>query len=531
MNRIMLSAMCLIAVVSLPAFAVSSITLSGATAISSDGYDIVFAEISENGDSIIYLKKDSLSSASSAWTFHRYNLTRATTAGSVTNASPDVFYGFSPGPANSVLYAKDADASLGSVQSIYYGDFVDGSGGLLVSAASYPAYAPTKENYNFAYVKDSNALYVAGMQSDTPSLSVSAAKILDLNDSEGSIRFPRWSADGLSIVFMVEDVRESTASIYMVSGIATLVASGTALATVSDTTTYITRITNDTYYNAFPHFVGNQHILYTRAIPYRGFKFSGFSDTGGCTSIIQTRSNWDAFMYERPTNTTLGVDTTFTTSVVSASACHRGYALFVGDSGDTEGDLTFAALQSVLNITSLSDGTYYFPANARLTLQSGAMPTCQVTVVPDTPTQNLQAKTRRGEYQAVVGVVHVRSSVPTDSMDILKTSIAVSYHDVDLTSFAEIATVAVMYDTSAAAWSSISGSLSTVNNTVTFTPTLFSTFGVGMSSTFNIVLQGSSCVIRNRGAGAMWVSALRTWRDRMMSGRLGRRLVELYYGF
>lgn len=511
-----------------PSYSLSSLKLTENTTIDNDGKDILFGEIADNSDSVIYLKKDSLAATSDQWSFVLQSLSKGgDSLGVVSSGNPDIFYGFTPGPAGTVLYARDATLSPGGTQRAIFAGFFSKSDSMLVlGQASYPAYTAANVTYNFAYVADSDNLFVGALLSDTPIVSVNGSKVFDLTVPTGAIRFPRWSPDGQSLVFMLESATESTASIYVLKNVQSL-ASDTTITSVTDSK-YLTRVVGDTFYNAFPHFVGSdQFVLYTRANPTRNFKFSSFSDTGGCTSIIQTGTNWDAILCDRTRGETWPVDTAATTACVSAAASHRGYILLVQDQGDTDGDLSFSALSSTQLVTASSSGQFYFPTNARITLQAGSVPACTFTVTPDTPRSSLRNDTR--SVDAVVVPVTIALSVPIDSTDKFKIEIALTYHDADLASFVELATTSVAYDTATRGWKSASGSLNASINTVTFNPPHFSSFGVGLSSTFNVILTGKSCLIGRWTGHAALLKALRQYRDRMLEFSWGRRLVRGYY--
>lgn len=524
-------AFCLLLISCLEAHAVSGLSLTTASIINNDANDIVFAEIADNSDSVIFLKKDLRGVTSADWSFFLYSIAKGDTRAALRYGSPDVFYGFTVGPDLTVIYAKDAEVSVGSTRSIYYGNFNNGDSAVLVSSAAYPAYVASDQTYNFAYVKDADNLFVGGLRSDTAAFSAPAVKIFDLTVPTGAIRFPRWSPDAQSIVFMQETTTESQAFLYAISNVQTLAASGVPITSLSDSS-YLTRLTGstDTYYNAFPHFVGgDQFVLYTRANPYRGFKFSNFSDTGGCTSVILQNTNWDAMLHERNSGTVFSVDTATTTAAVSSAVSHRGYVLLVADQGDTDGDLTFAALKSTLNVTAASSGTFYFPTNARLTLQAGAVPTSVFTVEPDTPTDTLLSAPRSGDVEAVVVPVQISSSVPTDSMDIVKIEVVITYHDVDVKKYLEMATIGQIYDSTTSKWKSPGGSANTSLNFVTFNPPHFSAFGVGVTSIFNVALKGESCIVRRWISRDEILGLLRGVRDGVLNFAWGRSLVRKFY--
>lgn len=526
--------------------AISTLDVIEVTSIDA-GNDIVFAEIADNSDSVIFLKKDFATTSSTDataddWSFFIYSLTRAETMGIVRNADPAVFYGFSPGPANSVLFTR----KVAGVKSIYSSSFNVIDSALLVNQATYPAYVATGKPFNFAYVKDSDNIYVGGLLADSPTLSVPAGKIFDLSSGTGAVRFMRWSPDANSLVFMLESTGESTAAIYMLTNVQNIAASNEPITSLSDTS-IITKITNDTYYNAFPHFAGgDQFILYNRANPSGNFKFSNFADTGGCTSIILTNSNWDAVLYERNGAATHTVDTSVSRATVSAAANHRGYILLVRDNADTEGDLDFAVLSSTVNVTASSSGTFYFPTNARLVLEAGAVPTSTFTVVGDTPKSTVRRDTPTGDIQAIIVPVHISSTVPGDSMDKIKITVQVLYQDLDLKGFAELATKGVVRDTGSVAFWRPSGSVNTSGNLVNITPPHFSAFGVGVNTVFNVIIQGQSCLIGRIGVGdaacadvsdigrraeaAPAMSLLRRLRDSLLGHPWGRRAVKIYYG-
>lgn len=514
-----------------PAHALSTLQLVQTTTIDNDGKDVILGEIADNSDTVIYLKKDSLASTSDQWSFVEYSLVRGgDSKGVISNGNPDVFYGFSPGPAGSVLYTRDAALSPGgTLRAIFAGFFNKNDSMLVVSQATYPAYTSAKATYNFAYVKDSDNLYVGALSSDTPTFSVAGVKIFDPATPTGAVRYPRWSADGQNLVFTLEDATESTASIYILNSVQSLGAAATVVTTAADST-YLTRLTADTFYNAFPHFVGSdQFVLYTRANPARNFKFSNFSDTGGCTSIILNGTNWDAILIDRSRGETWAIDTTATTAAVTSAANHRGYIVLVKDAGDTDGDITFSALSSVQNMTASSSGTFYFPTNVRLTIQAGAVPTCSFFVTPDTPTSTLRNDTKSGGVESVIAPVNISLSVPIDSTDKFKIEIILSYHDIELGSFIELATTGLAYDTATKTWKGQGGTLNTGSNTMTFNPPHFSSFGIGLSSIFNVVLSGKSCLVRRWASRPLILSAARRVRDRMMENSWGRRLADIYY--
>ena len=511
-----------------PSYSLSSLGLTTTTTIDNAGKDILFGEIADNSDTIIFLKKDSLATTSDQWTFAVQSLSKGgDSLGVVSSGNPDVFYGFTPGPASTVLYTRDAALSPGGTQrAIFAGFFSKSDSVLVLGQASYPAYTSAKVTYNFAYVKDSDNLFVGALSLDTPVIAINGARIFDLTVPTGAVRFPRWSPDGQSLVFMLEAATESTAAIYVLKNVQSLATD--TMVTSLDSSTYLTRVIRDTFYNAFPHFVGSdQFILYTRANPTRNFKFSSFSDTGGCTSIVLPGSNWDAILYDRSRGETWPVDTAATTACVSAAASHRGYILLVQDQGDTDGDLSFFSITSTQNMTASSSGQFYFPTNARITLQAGAVPTCSFTVTPDTPKSTLRNDTR--SVDAVVAPVNITLSVPIDSTDKFKIEIAISYHDADLANFVELATTSLAYDTSTRGWKASSGSLNASTNTLTFSPPHFSSFAVGLSSTFNVILSGQSCLVRRWTQRAIFLNALRRVRDKMLEFPCGRSLVGGYY--
>lgn len=530
--NIILSIVCAAAVLhACPAYPLSSLKLIETTNINNDKTDIVFGEIADNSDTVIYLYKDSLASSSEDWSFVLYNLTKGDSLGVITKGSPDVFYGFTVGPGNSVIYARDAALSAGGVRGIYYATFYKLDSGLIELRSAYPAYVASNEAYNFAFVRDSGTVFVAGMYADTPAYSASAVRIFDLSvASTGNIRFLRWSPDAKNLVFMHEEKGESQASIYILKDIQSLARRDSPVTSLADST-YMTRVTSDSYYNAFPHFTGgDQFILYSRTHPFGNFRFSNFSDTGGCTTIVIPGTNWDVLLLDRSRGETWSVDTDAATAAVSSSASHRGYILMVNSlHSETDGNISFSAISSTQNVNASSSGLFYFPTNARINLQAGAVPTCSFTVAPDTPKSQLKNDTRQGEVEKVIAPVHISLSVPTDSTDRLKMEVILYYHDVELARFVELATNSLVYDTQSKSWKGTGSGLNTTSNTVTFAPPHFSVFGVGMSSVFNINLLGESCIVRRWTDLGCLSTALRRARDVLIGFSWGRRLVGRYY--
>ncbi len=514
----------------LSAHAISNVNRTSAETLNDDGNDIVYAEIYDNGDSVVFLKKDTLNAQQGDWSFFLYSLSAGDTRGVIKYAGPSVFYGFSAGPAQTVLYTGQP---INGVRSIYYGGFA-GDSALLVNGAAYPAYVSSRQTYNFAYVKDSNSIFVAGMQSDTAALSSPAVRVLDMEDTAGTIRYVRWSPDALSLVFTVEATAESTASIYVLRNVQTLAqkasANDSSINSVPESVPV--RVTTDTYYNTNPHFVGgDSFVLYNRAIPYRQFKFSSFSDTGGCTSIILTRSNWDAVMIERSSGNIFAVDTNTLTSTVGSAANSRGYILLVSDNSDTDGDLSFSTMVTGLSVTAATSGTYYFPANVQLTFQAGAAPTSTFYVASDTPKSRMRYDTVMAPVSAVVVAVQVYASVPSDSIDKQKIQVTLTYQDIDIQGLVELSAVGLVHDTTTPnAWRSAGSTLNRSLNSVTITPPHFSTFAVGGNSTFDVVLQGQGCLIERGTHRRNILTALRDVRDRLLCFRLGRAVVGAYYG-
>ena len=278
-------------------------------------------------------------------------------------------------------------------------------------------------------------------------------------------------------------------------------------------------------------FVGNdQFVLYTRANPYANFRFANFADTGGCTTVVVSGTNWDAMLYDRSQSQTWSVDTSAATSAVSSSAGHRGYILLVTTTNniDTDGDLASAVIQTTQTLTAASSGTFYFPTNARLKLQSGAVPTCTFTVVPDTPKSVLKSDTRDG-MEAVIAPVHITIDVPNDSTDKFKIEVIMFYHDIELANYVELATRGQVYDTQTRTWKSAGTGIDVSSNLVTFTAPHFSAFGVGLTSEFIVSLRGESCLVRRWGASPPLLAGARRLRDILLNSPWGRRAARCYY--
>lgn len=514
---------------------INSISLSDVTNVIVDSNDIVFAEIAGNSDSCVILRKDSATDTTSdAWSFVLYSLSAGgDTRGEFRKSAADVFWGFSPGPQNTVLYTRDAAQSVSGKRSIYAGNFTGFDSPLLVSDASYPAYVSAEKTYNFAYVKDTN-LYAANLQvSDSPSTPGSAVKIVDFSDASGTIRFPRWSPTAEQLVFMLEAPSESRAIIYILSNVQSIAAANAPVTSTTDSNLKKLQSAADTYYNAFPHFIGDSFVIFSRAndraVAPITFKFSAFSETRAFPSMTPAGTNWDILLNEVSSGSVFPVDTATTTAAVFAASSHRGYTLLVRDIGDTEGDVYFAALQSTFLANATSDGVFYFPTNIQMILTAGAVPTCTFTVVPDTPKSTLRYDTKLSDMEGILVPVSVKSSVPSDSFDLLKIQLVLTYVDEDIKGFVDLANNAAVHDTGAPNWRSTGGTPSTSLKSVTFRPPHFSSFAVGSKTFYTPNVVGSSCLIQAWTENKSIRKICRRARDAMLEFPLGRRAVNMYY--
>ncbi|MBI4178637.1 hypothetical protein HY522_04315 [bacterium] len=511
---------------------IESLSLIGTFGIDTSALDVLFAEIADNSDSVIYLRKDSTDTSSDAWSFVLTSLSgKGDTAGEFRRTFADVFWGFTPGPKNTVLFTRDAEQA-GGKRGVFAGLFSNQDSFLIVSNAVYPDYLTTTARFNFAFVRDTDLYIAAILDDDSPTLSVNPVRILDLAAASGTIRYPRWSPNAEQLVFTVEATSESQANIYMLPGVQGLSTNDTPITAIGDTG--LKRITNDTYYNTFPQFVGDSYIIFSRAnnraTSPHNFRFSGFSETVGFKSIAPAGTNWDILLYEINTGNIFPVDSSATTAALYASASHRGYTVQIKDQSDSEGDAYFSALRSSMRVNSTTAGFFHFPANVHIELEAGAAPTCSFAVTPDTPRSGVRSHALDGDMEVVLVPVDVTPSVPSDSFDILKVQLYITYTDADITGYVNLSNRAAIHDTGAAQWRGAGGFPEFSMRRVRFRPPHFSIFGISSKTYYTPTIIGSSCVLsRHWPARAGSMATLRAVRDDLLKFSWGRRAVRQYY--
>lgn len=516
----------------------TSVTFTSDSAVDVDTRDVLFADFHTSGDTFVYFKKFSDSDLERKYMIIEYSITRGGTTGLILDGDPAVFYGLSAGPGRSVLYTRSGHTSATGARAVYASFFsAAGATSLLVSAGSYPDYVYANKTYNFAYVKENN-IYVAAMQHDTPALTVSGVQLTALADS-GTIRSPRWSPDAEHMVFMHENTNESQAQLYMIANVQTQASSGNKIAALNDSN--VVKLTNDTFYNAWPDFVGNDSfVLYSRADPLSDtgvqiFKFSNFSESEGFDSVALDGVNWDVRILDRrvfvdsyPVAVDAGID------AISASGSPQGLVLIVSDtnSAATDGNLYVGALRSVQAITAASVGHFVFPAGGGLIISTaGAFPNCNLTVMPDTFNARTFADTRAPTgLVSITRGVSIFADVPPDSADLPKLTVFLMYTDYDVDGGQELAVQPMVHDTASRTW--LSASLASIDATrkiVTISDVKrFTSYSLGFAAEFNIRIDAKNCVLGRIVTGRP-AARLRNTRDRLLDTPLGRKCVVWYF--